>query len=351
MTIVSRIPTEPEHASRPLVARTPRRTPLYVFIAVLGLFAIYLFASLNAARVKRAEAEAGGPIAVPDSGSAPALVLPPIEASPSALPSLLPIASPTIRNTVPTALAPVPSGRVATAPRTVVVQTPAPFVPPAYPPAAMPPFVAPSPPTTSGLSTSGPTRGDPFGRTGSMPMANPSFTIAQGTMIPAVLESALNSTHPGPARALVTRDVSGFDGSRVLVPRGSRLFGDYSGSVRQGQKRALIKWTRLLRPDGVSIALDSPSADSLGRAGVEAHVNFHVMSRVGNALIGGASTIGTALLGARPATTVILNSTTSTAAPVQIGGRDVAPTLTVNPGARIAVFVAHDLDFSPTDAK
>jgi type IV secretion system protein VirB10 len=35
----------------------------------------------------------------------------------------------------------------------------------------------------------------------------------------AVLESALDSTRPGLARAIISRDVSGFDGSHVLIAR------------------------------------------------------------------------------------------------------------------------------------
>ncbi len=79
-------------------------------------------------------------------------------------------------------------------------------------------------------------------------ISNRATTVAQGTMIRAVLETALNSTHPGFARAIVSRDVMGFDGTRVLIPRGSRLIGDYSSDIAQGQKRALINWTRLSVP-------------------------------------------------------------------------------------------------------
>lgn len=38
-----------------------------------------------------------------------------------------------------------------------------------------------------------------------------------GTLIPAVLESALDSTRAGFARAIVSRDVRGFDGTQVLI--------------------------------------------------------------------------------------------------------------------------------------
>ena len=64
--------------------------------------------------------------------------------------------------------------------------------------------------------------------------ANRATTVAQGTLIPAVLETAFNSTRPGLARAIVSRDVRGFDGTRILIPRGSRLIGEYRSDVASG---------------------------------------------------------------------------------------------------------------------
>ena len=72
--------------------------------------------------------------------------------------------------------------------------------------------------------------------------SNPGTTIPQGAVIQAVLETALDSTRPGPARALVSRDVRSFDGSKILIPRGSRLFGEYKADLTQGQNRAFIQW-------------------------------------------------------------------------------------------------------------
>ena len=77
-------------------------------------------------------------------------------------------------------------------------------------------------------------------------------------MIPAVLETAINTDVPGYVRAVVSQDVRSFDGTRVLVPRSSRLIGQYQSGLQAGQKRAYVIWTRLIRPDGVSVALASP---------------------------------------------------------------------------------------------
>jgi type IV secretion system protein VirB10 len=107
-------------------------------------------------------------------------------------------------------------------------------------------------------------------------LANRSTTVSQGTLMGAVLETALDSTSPGLARAIVSCDVYGFDGTRVLIPRGSRLIGEYSADTSPGQNRAIINWVRLFRPDGATIALDSPSTDTLGRGGVKAGTSISV---------------------------------------------------------------------------
>ncbi len=71
-------------------------------------------------------------------------------------------------------------------------------------------------------------------------IANPSNTIIQGTMIQAVMESALDSSLPGQTRAVVSEDVFSFDGSRLLIPRGSRLIGRYRSGVDIAQRRIAI---------------------------------------------------------------------------------------------------------------
>lgn len=178
----------------------------------------------------------------------------------------------------------------------------------------------------------------------------PGFTVPQGTVIAAVLETALDSTKPGFARALVSRDIWSFDGTRVLIPRGSRLFGEYDASLEPGQNRALIRWIRLTRPDGVRMELDSPSADALGRAGVKGKVYTHFLERFGGAILQSALDIGVGLA-TRPVrdrgVIVALPGSSQVVNPAQ--QTQVKPTLRVKQGSRVTVFVARDLDFSEVE--
>jgi type IV secretion system protein VirB10 len=178
--------------------------------------------------------------------------------------------------------------------------------------------------------------------------ANRSTSVVQGTLIPAVLESALDSTRPGFVRAIVSRDVRGFDGTRVLIPRGSRLIGEYESDAKSGENRALINWTRLIRPDGATVAIDSPAADPLGRNGVRARVNSHFLERFGGAILQSVLDIGVnaAARAVDSPTVIALPGSFGGAASQRIQPQQVTPTLTVKRGTSISIFVARDLDFT-----
>ncbi|MFT3763385.1 MAG: TrbI/VirB10 family protein [Pseudoxanthomonas sp.] len=175
-------------------------------------------------------------------------------------------------------------------------------------------------------------------------------TVVQGTILPAVLETALNSDLPGYARAVVSRDVRGFDGGSVLIPRGSRLVGQYKSGLSAGQSRAYLMWTRLIRPDGVSIQLGSPAMDAGGEIGLPGEVNRHFWQRFGASILlsvvsGAAGALGDG------SSVVIASSGASSAAGVALetNGK-IPPTIRVPQGTPIQVFVARDLDFSTSGA-
>lgn len=178
------------------------------------------------------------------------------------------------------------------------------------------------------------------------PMANPTTTVTQGTMIPAVLETAIDTNVPGYVRAVVSQDVRSFDGTKVLVPRSSRLIGQYQSGLQSGQRRAYVIWTRLIRPDGASVNLGSPAVGFDGTTGLAGKVSgdgffkrfgsamlLSVVGGLGGLFSGGASVV---VGGAG-------QSAASTAAQ-QDGQR--GPTVRVRQGEPIRIFTARDLDFS-----
>lgn len=184
-------------------------------------------------------------------------------------------------------------------------------------------------------------------------ITNRSTTVPQGTLIAAVLETAFNSTRSGLARALVQRDVHGFDGRRVLIPRGSRLIGEYRSDATAGQRRAFINWTRLVRPDGATIALGSPATDPVGTGGVRAKVDSHFFERFSGAILQSVLDVGVNLAARSSSSPVIVafpGSVQGSAGNTVAAPTSIPPTLSVRQGTSVSVFVARDLDFTDVEA-
>lgn len=178
------------------------------------------------------------------------------------------------------------------------------------------------------------------------------FLVTQGTVISAVLETAIQSDLPGLLRAQTTRDVWSRSGRTRVIPAGTRLIGRYASGLRTGQRRVRVEWTRLERPDGVVVALASPGTDAMGRAGVGGTVDRHLGERFGAGVLFSVIGAGVALLGSegdsRAERELYRDNGDSFERTAEIALRDsldIPPTLHVDQGTRITVFVNRDLDF------
>lgn len=188
--------------------------------------------------------------------------------------------------------------------------------------------------------------------------------IAQGTLIRGVLETAIQSDLPGMVRAVTSNDVYSFDGRRILLPKGTMLSGEYRSGIARGQSRILIVWTRALRSDGTSVSLGSYGTDDLGRSGVTGIVDKHYLERFGASavlsIVGGvssfiaglnsdgtssadASSSGNAQTEAQQTISQTMADMANTALKDSI---NIPPTIHVDQGTQIMVFVRRDLDFS-----
>ncbi len=339
---------------RPRVAQAARGPSMLILGCGLGIAALLLFVALESRRAAMqapaASSAADSPVALREP---PPLYIPPAPAEAPAQPAA---AAPAAPQTVPFVLPQPPTRqqRPEFVPQPpVIIQQPQTLPPPPMPepradtPGAL--VLDRSGPQESGPGVASadapPAAQLPGVRVSAGSLANKSTTIAQGTLIPAVLETGFDSTKAGFARAIVSRDVRSFDGTRILIPRGSRLTGDYAGGAEAGQKRAVINWTRLVRPDGVTIAIGSPATDAVGRNGVRAKVNSHLLQRIFPALLQSALDIGVNLA-TRPANGSVLLALPNAGTSAINGQNGPAPTLSVRPGTTIAVFVTRDLDFT-----
>lgn len=234
------------------------------------------------------------------------------------------------------------------------------FQPPPINAYAVPPYIPPSTPppaqSPSNFSSTEPALVyDRFQSTApadttiriSLP-ANKTTLISQGTLIPAVLETPIDSSHPGVIRAIVMRDVRGFDGTKVLVPKGSQLVGEFRADATQKQSRAFVIWNRLILPDAYSIALTSPSSDKIGNPGISGQTDTHFFERFGAAFLNTVFQVGSSLISRKNSTSIIIANTGTgqNISPYQVNSAQYLPTIRVKQGAIINVMVAKDLSFA-----
>jgi type IV secretory pathway VirB10-like protein len=114
------------------------------------------------------------------------------------------------------------------------------------------------------------------------------YEVKAGTIIPAVMLTAVNSELPGQILGQVRENVYDSDtGEHLLIPQGTRLVGLYDHHLVSGQQRILITWKRLLLPNGSSLSLRDgmPGTDALGAAGFHDQVNNHYLRTFGTALL------------------------------------------------------------------
>lgn len=198
-------------------------------------------------------------------------------------------------------------------------------------------------------------------------------TIAQGRVIQAVTESAINTELPAPVRAIVSRDVFAEAGTTPLIPKGSRLIGQYNTDLLGGQSRVYLRWTRVIRPDGVDVMIDSPLVDQIGQAGIGGQVDSKFQQIFSRAVLASVVTISMALAsdevtgggqtsttnsaiggttqsgdGATTATVNALNRLGSTTDSFLQRYMNLRPTILVDQGTPVNVFVNRDLVF-PTE--
>lgn len=181
-------------------------------------------------------------------------------------------------------------------------------------------------------------------------MEFPTRTLAQGSVIQAALQTAINSDLPGSVVAVVSEPVPAFSGNQILIPRGSRLFGQYRSGIELNQKRILILWTRVLTPEGISMEIASVGGDQLGRSGLTGFVDTKFTER-----FGGAALIS--IIGAAPAVAAGSTDNETTSIVLEGIGSDledavgsviaeqisISPTIYIDQGASVTVLVDRDI--------
>lgn len=113
------------------------------------------------------------------------------------------------------------------------------------------------------------------------------YILQAGTVFPAILQTTLDSDNPGVVMARVRSDVyDSITGQYLLLPKGSKLLGNYNSKVAPGQSTLQIVFQRFIRPDGSSMMLSkSLGVNDTGGTGISDTVDNHWMRLIGAAAL------------------------------------------------------------------
>lgn len=188
------------------------------------------------------------------------------------------------------------------------------------------------------------------------------YEIQAGGIIQAVLITGVNTALAGTVVAQSRFNVyDTVTGKYLLIPRGSRIVGEYDARVSYGQRRVLLTFNRIIRPDGSSILIGKPTAaDIQGEAGVDGKVDNHWGRILAAATLSTILSVGAGVAADNSGSDntyyrnsgqgAILGGANNIS---QIGTNmtnrafDMQPTITLNPGYQFNIIVRRDMVLSP----
>lgn len=195
----------------------------------------------------------------------------------------------------------------------------------------------------------------------------PNTLLVRGTYIRCILETRIVTDISGFTSCIVTEPVYSINGRNLLLPKGSKILGSYASGLG-GVPRVAVIWDRITTPNGIDVAMSSPGVDNLGGAGYSGHYDAHWGSKISSALL--ISMISDAFKYAAaehgPETTTITGSGLAVQSPYESAtartmerlanqalDRNMSrpPTVTINQGTMVNVYVAKDVDFSAVVAQ
>ncbi|HBP32120.1 MAG TPA: conjugal transfer protein TrbI [Advenella kashmirensis] len=181
--------------------------------------------------------------------------------------------------------------------------------------------------------------------------ADLTYLLKKGTNIACTLNTKIVTTQPGITRCMVTKDVYSANGRVLLIERGSEVIGEQTAALVQGQARVYVLWSTIETPAGVSVTVNSASADSLGASGQEAQMDTHFWKRFGGAIMLSLIKDGIRMAdsSSRNQGGVTFDSSSDSAEDMATEALkntiNIAPTGYVNQGTLVNVMVARDVDF------
>jgi len=190
----------------------------------------------------------------------------------------------------------------------------------------------------------------------------PDTLMVRGTYLRCVLETRIVTDVPGFTSCITTEPVYSINGRSLLLPRGSKLLGQY-GMDDVARDRVAVVWDRITTPTGLDVSMASPGVDGLGGSGHPGERDAHWGSRLGSALLISlisdvfkyagerngprtTTTYGNGFVVEQPFDSNTARSVQRLAEQAIADSANRRPTVTLHQGTVVNVYVSRDVDFS-----
>ncbi|MGN0901822.1 MAG: TrbI/VirB10 family protein [Succinivibrio sp.] len=174
------------------------------------------------------------------------------------------------------------------------------------------------------------------------------YALMQGSSIPAVLITGINSELPGQVTAQVTRDIRDSISSKyLLIPRGTKIVGQYASNARFGANRVFLGFNRLIFPDGSSLYLGAmPGQSNDGYSGLDADVDNHYFKNlIGAFLLSSVRASGSYRDDSSEYKNSMREDLSDTASVMAQNNINLSPVLKVKAGFSFSIAVTKDIFF------
>ena len=192
--------------------------------------------------------------------------------------------------------------------------------------------------------------------------------LVEDRYITGILETSINTQLDGSVVIQTSRDVFGYHGRRILLPKGSRMVCDYESPKRIGEHRIGLVCDRVLtageRAEIFQVA--APVGDVQGRAGITGEVDNRFLESYGSAFLLTfiSASVRAAVASSRDAGSTDTDDVVVSEAGEEISTRfgeitasvlqrtlNLKPIITVPQGTRVQIRPASDWYLRPVEAE
>lgn len=201
-------------------------------------------------------------------------------------------------------------------------------------------------------------------KTSAKRLKNPDALLVRGTYIRCVLETRIVTELAGNTSCIVSEPIYSINGRSMLLPVGTKLLGTYGGDS-SARDRVAVVWDRAITPTGLDVSMSSPGVDNLGGSGHPGQRDAHWANRITTAvLVSLISDVfkyagekhgprGAVYLPGGGGAIIDQPFQSNTARTVESLAKQAVeesalrrPTITINQGSMLNVYVSQDVDFT-----